>query len=90
MSSMNKRNALLDLITSNEYIYINTPLSKKEFFDILEFAKNNCFTISENEREDKWEYRYELEFIYNSKAILLKRFKSYTSDEEYFLLRCEK
>jgi len=87
---MMKRNTLLDLVTSNDYTYINTPLSKKEFLDILDFAKNNCFIINENKKEDAWEYKYELEFIYNSKAILLKHFKSYTSDEEYFLLRCEK
>ena len=90
VNNMSRNNPLLDLITSNDYPFINMPLSKKEFFGLEEFIKENCFILNKHEKEDKWEYELEYEFLYKSKAILLKRFKSYTSDEEYYLLRCEK
>jgi len=88
--NMEKIHVLLDLIISKDYPYINIPLEKKEFFELEEFVKQNCFIINKNEKEDKWEYKLEYEFLYKSKVISLKHFKSYTSGEEYFLLRCEK
>jgi len=87
---MSKSHILLDLITSNDYPYTNMPLNKKEFFALENFIKENCLIFNKYEKEDKFEYKLEYEFLYKSKIILLKHFKSYTSDEEYFLLRCEK
>ena len=88
--NVERKNTLLDLITANDYPYINTYLSKQEFFELEEFIKDNCFIINKYEKENKWEYEIEYEFLYKAKPILLKRFKSYTNNEEYFLLRCEK
>jgi hypothetical protein len=87
---MSKSHILLDLITSKSYPYINMGLTKDEYYELEDFVKHNCFIISNDEREDKWEYRHEIEFLYKGKTLLLKHFKSYTVDDEYFLLRCEK
>ena len=87
---MSKSHSLLDLIISNDYPYVNLWLEKKEFVEIEDFIKENCFIINKYEKEDKWEYELEYEFLYKSKIVTLKHFKSYTSDCEKFLLRCEK
>jgi len=89
VNSMKKNNSILDLITAEDYTYVNTPLSKQEFIELEEFIKNNCFVLNEEKNEDRWEYRHEIEFLYKGKPLLLKHFKSYTSDCEYFLLRNE-
>jgi hypothetical protein len=87
---MEKKNTLLDLIISNDYPFLNMKLTKEEFWNLEDYIKQNCFIINREEKEDNWEYKLEYEFLYKAKPILLKRFKSYTSGEEYFLLRCEK
>ena len=88
--NMEKIHVLLDLIVSKDYPFLNMELTKEEFWNLEEYIKQNCFIINREEKEDNWEYRLEYEFIYKSKMLLLKRYKSYTSDYEYFLLRCEK
>jgi len=87
---MKESNPLLDLLISDSYPYLNLWLEKNEFVEIEDFIKKNCFILNEEKKEDKWEYRHEIEFLYKGKPVLLKHFKSYTSDWEYFLLRCEK
>jgi len=88
--NMEKIRVLLDLIISKDYPFLNMELTKEEFWNLEEYIKQNCFIINREEKEDNWEYRLEYEFIYKSKMLLLKRYKSYTSDYEYYLLRCEK
>jgi len=88
--NMEKIHVLLDLIISKDYPFLNMELTKEEFWNLEEYIKQNCFIINREEKEDNWEYRLEYEFIYKSKMLLLKRYKSYTSDYEYYLLRCEK
>jgi len=89
VSNMTKRHIILDLITSPKYFYDNIFLSKEEFYDILDFVKSNCFVIKERKKEDNWEYIYEIEFLYDSKPLLLKNWKSYTSQYEIFVLNRE-
>jgi hypothetical protein len=89
VNTMKGNHMLLDLITSKSYPYYNMFLSKQEFYDLLNFIKSNCFIIKERKKEDNWEYDYEIEFLYNSRPLLLKNWKSYTSQEEIFVLRRE-
>jgi hypothetical protein len=86
---MPKGHTLLDLITSQSYPYENIFLTKQEFFELLEFIKSKCFIINEQKKEDNWEYKHEITFLYNSRPLLLKNFKSYTSQEEVFVLTRE-
>ena len=86
---MLKNHILLDLIISKSYTYENIFLKKEEFYDILEFIKKNCFIIDEKKEDNRWEYKHEITFLYKSKPLLLKNWKSYTSQEEKFILSRE-
>ena len=89
VSHMNQKHVLLDLIISKSYPYDNIFLTKQEFYDLLEFIKSNCFIITERKEDNNWEYEHEIIFLYNSKPLLLKNWKSYTSQEEKFVLSRE-
>ena len=86
---MNKKHIILDLITSKSYPYENIFLKKEEFYDLLDFVKSNCFIITQKKEDNNWEYEHEIIFLYKSKPLLLRNWKSYTSQEEKFILSRE-
>ena len=86
---MTNKHILLDLIISKSYPYENIFLDKQEFYDLLDFVKSNCFIANEQKEENKWEYKHEIIFLYNSRILLLENWKSYTSQDEKFVLSRE-
>jgi hypothetical protein len=86
---MEKRHILLDLIISPNTEYLNIFLTEDEFLELVDFVKKNCFVLKEQKEEDKWEYKYHLYFLYRSIPLLLRDWKSYSSQEENFILSRE-
>ena len=84
-----KREILLDLIISPNFDYINIFLTEDEFDELVFFVKKHCFILKEIKEEDKWEYKYYLYFLYRSIPLMLRDWKSYSSQEENFILSRE-